>query len=43
MVLKKHALLLSMLKNVVLLNTEKHLFEIEIFCNFINIFTVTFD
>ncbi len=52
LVLKKHFLLLLMLKTAVLptffdtfykdlLMNGKHLFEIDIFCNFINVFTDT--
>jgi len=54
LMLKKHFLLLSLLKTVVLLNIfvetiilfsefEQHLLEIEAFCNILNVFTVTFN
>ncbi len=52
-VLKKHFLLLSILKSVMLLNIgkgffdewnfEQHFFETEIFSKMINVFTVTFE
>ncbi len=48
LLLKKHFWLLSIMKTVKLLNIivesskEQHLYEIEIFCNIINVFSVTF-